>query len=167
MCQPAQQVAQPARFDRYGDPVFTRLLSPGRGWDRCDECNGNGVAWQWRDKVTGEVVDDAEGSRLAVTGCQFCNGTGWLAPAPSRPRRKVSPGRGWILCDNCEGRGGYYVEDDEAPMNGQPRWYWQKCEDCCVDPDDDRDGLGWWPPDVGTDAEQDDQVRLAQHRLYG
>lgn len=160
-------MSQPTHYDRDGDPVFPRIPPPGRGWDRCEECSRTGVVWSWHDNATREPVDDHQGAYLVVKADVFCAGAGWLPPAPARPRRKTRPGPDWWLCDMCDGRGGYYAEDDETPMNGKPRWYWQKCEDCCVDPDDDRDGLGWWPPEIGTDADQDEQVRLAQLRLYG
>lgn len=165
---PVDNTPQPERYNRHGEPVFPRIPTPGRGWDRCEDCSRTGVTWRWADNTTGETIDEHDdNTHLEVLTCTFCTGQGWLPPAPARPKRLAKPGPDWFCCTNCAGRGGYYVEDEAAPANGKPRWSWQKCEDCAVDPDDDRNGLGWWPPEIGTPEDQDEQVRLAYDRLYG
>lgn len=185
--------AVPTHFNRYGEPVFARIPSPGRGWTRCDECDRTGVDASWVD-VDGQLVDEpdtpriengvavAVGARLTTSVCGVCDGRGWFAPRPKPPAPRIRPARDWDPCDSCDRRGGYWTEAEDGPGSSEhPGWEWSVCDDCSADrehngvwqsvamkPDGSfPDGLGWHPPETGTVHDQAEQRIAAQTRLYG
>jgi hypothetical protein len=186
--------AVPTHFNRYGDPVFARIPSPGRGWTRCEECDRSGVDASWVD-AHGQLVDEpenpriengvavADGAQLTTSPCGVCEGRGWFAPRPKPPAPKIRPARDWDPCDSCDRRGGYWTEAEHRPGSSEhPGWEWSPCDDCSADRQDANgvwrsvaskpdgsfpDGLGWHPPEIGTVHDQAEQRIAAQTRLYG